>query len=198
MPHASSLEDAAQLEEERRLFYVALTRAEDEVLLTAASYRRRYTAGGAMQSWGGQVSRFVDEVPIHLLLREGGALAAQSALDSSRLRSGRGRDPGDRHLRGGAPGERRAWRANPREDVADVVFSDGADGIDAFPHVPSARSAESRRAIGQAVFHERFGRGIVQDAEGSGPDMKLTVRFTGAVKKVLARFVTGGADVDPA
>ena len=35
-------------------------------------------------------------------------------------------------------------------------------------------------------------------AEGAGPDMKLTVRFAGAVKKVLARFVTGGGDVDPA
>jgi len=197
MPHASSLDDAAQLEEERRLFYVALTRAEDEVLLTAAAVRRRYTAGGSMGTWGGQVSRFVDEVPAHLLHREGAALAAQSAAEQARARQERwrGDDGGDGRRHGG---ERRGWRSNAREDIADIVFSDGADGVDAFPRVPGSRNAESRRALGQSVFHETFGRGTVLDAEGSGPDMKLTVRFTSSVKKVLARFVTGGSDVDPA
>ena len=46
--------------------------------------------------------------------------------------------------------------------------------------------------------HETFGPGLVLDAEGEGPDMKLTVRFAGAVKKVFARFVTGGVDGDAA
>ena len=64
-PHASSLEDSADLEEERRLFYVALTRARDRVVLTAAAYRRRFDG-----SRGGAVSRFVDEVPEDLLERE--------------------------------------------------------------------------------------------------------------------------------
>jgi hypothetical protein len=46
------------------------------------------------------------------------------------------------------------------------------------------------------VAHETFGPGTVLEADGEGPDMKLTVRFTGAIKKVFARFVTGidGAD----
>src|SRR5262249_34287571 len=66
LPHASSLETTADLEEERRLFYVALTRARDEVLLTAAAYRRRYD--GAR---GAAVSRFVGEIPEALLEREG-------------------------------------------------------------------------------------------------------------------------------
>ncbi len=57
-PHASSLQEAAELEEERRLFYVALTRARHEVLLTAAAYRRRHDGAG-----GGAVSRFVGEIP---------------------------------------------------------------------------------------------------------------------------------------
>ncbi|MFM8559140.1 MAG: ATP-dependent helicase, partial [bacterium] len=65
MPHASSLEDPEQLEEERRLFDVALTRARDEVLVTAAAYRRRFDG-----AWGSAVSRFVSEVPDHLLERE--------------------------------------------------------------------------------------------------------------------------------
>ena len=65
LPHASSLDDARELEEERRLFYVALTRAKDDVLLTAAAFRRRFDG-----SWGAQVSRFVDEIPAQLLERE--------------------------------------------------------------------------------------------------------------------------------
>src|SRR5262249_20749364 len=65
LPHASSSETTAELEEERRLFYVALTRARDEVLLTAAAYRRRFEGG-----WGAAVSRFVGEIPEALLERE--------------------------------------------------------------------------------------------------------------------------------
>src|SRR5207245_4750984 len=57
-PHASSLEDVDELEEERRLFYVALTRARERVILTAAAFRRRYDSPR-----GGAVSRFVEEIP---------------------------------------------------------------------------------------------------------------------------------------
>jgi hypothetical protein len=58
------------------------------------------------------------------------------------------------------------------------------------------RSASARRAVGRRVAHETFGTGTVLEADGEGADMKLTVRFTGAIKKVYARFVTGidGAD----
>ena len=75
-PHASSMEDGPGLEEERRLFYVAITRAQDEVLLTAASSRRRFAATGG--GFAGQVSRFVDEVPPALLEREVSAGALQA------------------------------------------------------------------------------------------------------------------------
>jgi hypothetical protein len=50
--------------------------------------------------------------------------------------------------------------------------------------------------VGLRVLHETFGPGTVLEADGDGPNMKLTVRFTGAIKKVLARFVTGVADGD--
>ena len=64
-PHGVSSADEDGLEEERRLFYVALTRAADEVLLTAAAYRRRFDG-----LRGGQVSRFVGEIPEEVLERE--------------------------------------------------------------------------------------------------------------------------------
>jgi DNA helicase-2/ATP-dependent DNA helicase PcrA len=89
LPHASSLEEARQLEEERRLFYVALTRAQEQVLLTAAAYRRRMTASGAFVARGGQVSRFVDEIPAELLEREESATLLR---ERSRAWSGAGRE----------------------------------------------------------------------------------------------------------
>ncbi|MBI4365137.1 MAG: UvrD-helicase domain-containing protein [Candidatus Latescibacteria bacterium] len=57
LPHASSIDDPAQLEEERRLFYVALTRAQRTVHLLHASYRRAWNAAG------GGPSRFLGEIP---------------------------------------------------------------------------------------------------------------------------------------
>ena len=88
-PHASSLEEARELEEERRLFYVALTRAQEQVLLTAAAYRRRMTQGGAFMARGGQVSRFVDEIPADLLDREESPAIAR---ERSRSYAGAGRE----------------------------------------------------------------------------------------------------------
>src|SRR5262245_4415711 len=88
-PHASAVEEPRELEEERRLFYVALTRAQDQVLLTAAAFRRRMTSGGQFVARGGQVSRFVDEVPAELLDREESATLAR---ERSRTWSGAGRE----------------------------------------------------------------------------------------------------------
>ncbi len=65
LPHASALQDDVELEEERRLFYVGLTRAQDEVILSAASFRRRYDRPGASD-----LSRFVREIPSQYLAIE--------------------------------------------------------------------------------------------------------------------------------
>jgi len=177
LPHATSLETTAELEEERRLFYVAITRARDEVLLTAAAYRRRYD--GAR---GAAVSRFVGEIPEGLLEREDGG------------------GFGERAARAGVPGGARArWHVHRGDDeVHDGAFDDGG-GSQAFGGIPlvgAGRSASARRAVGRRVAHDTFGTGTVLEADGEGADMKLTVRFTGAIKKVYARFVTGidGAD----
>jgi DNA helicase-2/ATP-dependent DNA helicase PcrA len=192
MPHASSSDDADALEEERRLFYVALTRARDEVLLTAAAYRRRFDG-----AWGGQVSRFVGEIPAELLRQEGVSLAAAGA----RAGMGRGRPAGGGRAGSGSRRETdvERWgdgRVDPHDEAADVDFGDALPGGPSHGVSAPARSAAARRAVGQRVHHETFGAGTVLAAEGEGPDMKLTVRFTSAIKKVLARFVTGGSDVD--
>jgi DNA helicase-2/ATP-dependent DNA helicase PcrA len=177
LPHASSLQDGDQLEEERRLFYVALTRARDEVLLTAAAYRRRFDG-----AWGAAVSRFVSEVPAPLLEREDGGAGAAGARE--------------RWEHAGARAPRRITRAFPEERDPYAGLDDAEHVPMHIPLVASGRTAASRQAVGRRVLHEKFGAGTVLEAEGDGPDMKLTVRFTGAVKKVLARFVTGAGDGD--
>ena len=168
-PHAISGQEEGELEEERRLFYVALTRARDQVLLSAAAFRRRFTPAGAVAS-AGQVSRFVDEIPPALLDRE-----ASEGEGWSRRPLGAGH---------GGPAARGRGRArHPGAGVAVAV------------------RASTHRAVGRVVFHEQFGRGVVQDVDGEGRDLKFTVRFgpgSKDVKKVLGRFLTGGDDDDPA
>jgi DNA helicase-2/ATP-dependent DNA helicase PcrA len=184
-PHASSLEDDAELEEERRLFYVAITRARDEVLLTAAATRRRYGAlGGPL---GGQVSRFVEEVPAELLEREvSPALAWQP-------RSGVVRWEGD----GASQGAGASEGASRRGGSDATRSAPGRSGGSRTPQ-PAERSGAPHRVVGREVYHEIFGRGIVVDAEGAAGDLKCTVRFASGTKKVMGRFLTGGSDGDPA
>ncbi|HEY6101381.1 MAG TPA: 3'-5' exonuclease, partial [Anaeromyxobacter sp.] len=171
MPHGASIETGAGLEEERRLFYVALTRAQDEVLLTAAAYRRRFD--GAR---GSQVSRFVGEIPGALLARE-----EPEEPRWSRSSDGASRPSGARHR---------------RRDDADR--EDAGAGDRSTGGFATARASARHGAVGRTVFHDTFGRGVVVAAEGEGADARFTVRFGTVMKKVIGRFLSGGDDGDPA
>ncbi len=171
LPHASALDDRAELEEERRLFYVAITRARDAVLLTAAAFRRRFDGAG-----GGAVSRFVDEIPRDVLEREEPVAAGW----------------------GGAAG--RAERPVRRHDRDDDAPAEVHEDVPAWrvPEAALRRGGVRHRAVGRAVWHEQFGRGVVLEAEPLGGDMKYTVRFGTQIKKVMGRFLSGGDDGDHA
>ena len=67
-PHSRSLDEPEELEEERRLCYVGITRARQQLFMTSAM--RRYLYGGAQMNLP---SRFLDEMPEHLVMREGQA-----------------------------------------------------------------------------------------------------------------------------
>ncbi len=183
-PHAAASEDERELEEERRLFYVALTRARDEVLLTAAAYRRRMTPGGAFMARGGQVSRFVGEIPADLLHREESPGLAGAGLD---VGAGRWDESGSR-----AGFRSRIARGGARDRDGAALRGMRTSGVG-----PAYRTSGAlARTVGREVYHETFGRGVVVMAEGEGRDLKFTVRFGTQVRKVLGRFLTGDVDVD--
>jgi len=116
LPHSSSMNDPAQLEEERRLFYVALTRAQQRVHLFHASYRRTWNAAG------GGSSRFLHEIPEDCLEWDGQPWQAPKPV-SRKWRGGdeeKGRAP-----RGGRPSPIGVRVTHPQFGEGVVVACEG-------------------------------------------------------------------------
>ncbi len=164
-PSEMSAEVPRELEEERRLFYVALTRAERQVVLTYAKSRFR---NGRMEF--SRPSRFVREIP-------------QEYYRTSPQTSSQG----ERHTGFTSPRieqrMRPAFRPASRPDLAPSRPFVG--GQSASPSSGTGGTMMHDLKVGTAVLHERFGRGVVQALEGSGIDAKATVCFENAGTKVL-------------
>jgi DNA helicase-2/ATP-dependent DNA helicase PcrA len=168
MPHGSALDDEHEMEEERRLFYVALTRAQEEVILSAASFRRRYDRTGAAE-----LSRFAREIPAELLTVESPIPARPSI--ASYGEGGFGRSGG------------RGWTRD-----------EGWGGAGGYTSASLPGSATTKDpSVGRRVHHEKFGRGRVVAVEGGGDGKKYTIDFQdGERRKILGRFLTGLDDGD--
>lgn len=158
--HDDPVAEDAAVEEERRLFYVGVTRAQDRLHLTCAEQRRRF--GGATV---GAESRFLREIPDGLIVRGGAVREATPTSESTNK-------PG-----GGDPVPMEAGTA-VREDSLASRPTNSPNDDDPFP-----------MEAGAAVLHPTLGRGHIVDRSGSGPDTKLTVCFqNGSTKKVVVRF----------
>ncbi|HEY1810122.1 MAG TPA: ATP-dependent DNA helicase Rep, partial [Acidobacteriaceae bacterium] len=208
-----TLNDPPQMEEERRLCYVGLTRAMDALVLTRARYRRRY--GNDMPE-ATLPSRFLEEIPQHLLedLSGGrmrastwGGYAADSTETASRYGRGRGEDYGSRHYSyededqsatsrpqfpgGGRTANRPAsGRGDSVDNIARFFGGRGVPAKGSRPklEVPEPTGAKGFRS-GQRVRHPKYGEGIVFRREGEGEDAKITVQFSGfGVKKLVEKF----------
>jgi DNA helicase II / ATP-dependent DNA helicase PcrA len=152
-PLAQSFDEPGRLEEERRLFYVGITRAERKLYVTHAETRRRN--GETMPS---ARSRFVRDIPANLL-EERATLQVRS--------SGRRayRDAGGY---GGASGMRQ--RPQRREyDVPDWRPPRAAEA--------EASQDEARYARGERVRHALFGTGTIAELSGAGRDVKAVIDF---------------------
>ena len=156
-PSEMSAEVPRELEEERRLFYVALTRAERQVVLTYAKSRFR---NGRMEF--SRPSRFIREIPQQFYKASQSASGASQPRIEQRMKPFRPQNVG-----GGFVPPARPF-SPPNRPTTSVQ-----------PSVPGELK------VGSAVVHERFGRGVVQALEGSGIDAKATVLFENAGTKVL-------------
>ena len=183
-PSAMSVNTRTELEEERRLFYVALTRAEHQAYLTYAQSRYR---------WGKLIdcdpSRFIQEIddqylefltPVETNYRYTPKIDADifGDVDKSKLRL-------SKPVKGTPP----AYLKNTEEPVLDR-------NIRKLKPVNSTASvsgggdvSNSGLTIGQRVMHERFGQGTILNLEGVGADRKAEINFdVGGIKKLLLRF----------
>jgi len=160
-PHSRSSEDQDELEEERRLFYVGMTRAERRLFLTSAARRRVF---GEYQST--EPSRFVDEVPAELVERITPAFTSGSQNSFAHAHYEFRTNP---YGRGGRP-------ARFKEDAEKYSYEN------------EDQSASGVR-VGMRVRHAQFGVGVVLAVEEHTDDYKVTVRFNSVgQKKLLARF----------
>ena len=183
-----------ELEEERRLLYVAITRAEKHCILTCAQNRFRY---GRMEY--DTPSRFIKDFDASLIKVEGGGkfgeLGGQSGLGGYRGQSGqsgigsyRGQsDQGGRF----ASFKPQSRMQNPRPVASQFVADPKPRLIPVRQEAPRPQSAIGNIGLkeGNIIEHQRFGIGTVLRVEGTGENMKATVEFRNAgTKQLLLKF----------
>ena len=167
-PSQMSLSSRVDLEEERRLFYVAITRAGKKLNLSYATSRYRW---GTLTSC--EPSRFIDEID-----------ASYLELDFKPQLKNTGNPFFDE--------ERSAWQQKETFSRPKTIPLQKTTSILPKAHVPSADFAPSDTTglqVGMEVEHERFGYGKVINLEGNKPDIKATIFFKDlGQKQLLLKF----------
>lgn len=182
-PSSLSLDSRHEMEEERRLFYVALTRARKQVFLTMAMSRFQYGQRRPCED-----SRFLDEIPTRFLkvtmkASEGsgifGRSSSESSSDSFRFSSGTYSSSGGyrREVKKSAP----TTPSAPRP----VVKTKTEVQLDQIGELAAPESIQP----GVRVYHSKFGFGRVQTVDGVGPDARAVVAFdTVGTKTLVLKF----------
>ena len=190
-PHIRSLDSKAAMEEERRLCYVGMTRAQKRLYLSSARYRRRFGGG---QPEATIPSRFLREVPRTLVedLSVKSARAPQVDLFSEQYEV---RETAKRNLYTGKT-------YNSVENIKQFFAERGkaaapppsssptpATSATPTPHHPPPTPRKRGFRAGSQIRHPKYGVGTVLRREGDGEDAKLTVSFPGyGLKKLIEKF----------
>ncbi len=177
-PGAQSAGDAQKIEEERRLFYVALTRARKCATISYAQARYQY---GKSQS--SRPSRFIAELDKRFITVSGTAPSASPW-------SGFQRKTQDRSFSGFSRSASSASSSQPHFQRPMVErrlhsISREAPSTNANEHQASASFNGNTYTVGMPVVHETFGRGHVVDINGVGPNTKLIIDFESVGQKHL-------------
>ena len=191
-PHSRTLLEPDQLEEERRLCYVGMTRAMDQLVLTRAGYRRRY---GTDMPEASVPSRFLDEVPPDLLEDLGSPRPSryEERRDHEYAHETHEYDYDQRPRRKGTSGGPRpsAYSGptyNSIDNIAEFFASRGKKFARPKVEIPEPAGKRGFRP-GQKVRHPKYGEGIVFRREGEGEDAKITVKFGRfGEKKLVEKF----------
>lgn len=168
-PHSRALTEPSEMEEERRLAYVGITRAQQRLHLVHAWSRQLFGTTSYNPP-----SRFLDEIPAHLIETSGSAVVRTSyavraeradradrseSTGSTRRPVVTGFDPDDEH----------------RERVVDAAIAAGRRG-----------ATDLGLRVGDDVEHATFGEGVVIELRGEGERAEATIRFPGVGVKHLA------------
>jgi DNA helicase-2/ATP-dependent DNA helicase PcrA len=196
-PHSRSANSEEEMEEERRLCYVAITRAQNHLFLTHAMRRR---------TWGEELaaepSRFLNEIPLELL--KDVSLGPSWLKFSSRPDTQHNRQAAAA-LRGEAPSPVKKTSNytgktyNSVESIRDffkkrIESADSGQGREdrggQSPNIPSPPAkGDSQYKVNMRVKHAKYGQGMILRIEGAGDDAKLTVSFPGfGLKKFVAKY----------
>jgi len=210
-PHSRTMLVPDDIEEERRLCYVGMTRAMDQLVLTRAVYRRRY---GTDLPEASVPSRFLEEVPGALIeelgtkrtstARVGSSYAGMGALGRPAGRSPAANDA-DVHYSYEDEDQSASWNREPAatravkptpparpynsiENIAEFFASRGKKF--SVPKIPVEEPTGKRGfRPGQKVRHPKYGEGTVYQREGEGEEAKITVQFPRfGLKKLVEKY----------
>ena len=175
IPGSQSFYNRKELEEERRLFYVALTRAKKLCYISYAHFRFAY--GSMTES---EPSRFIKEISESCIINHDDAIAAPSVRERrpQNLYSASNSYSGDRKL---SYYKRREWSASGAGRLTVEARDD-----DAARELQEARTKDGVRLLkGDRVEHPRFGEGSVVAFESAGDTVKARIKFDSAGEKDL-------------
>lgn len=204
-PHSRSINDPKELEEERRLAYVAITRAEKVLYLTHSMRRRTYG-----EEIAAEPSQFLNELPLELIedlstsaswlsyARGSATMTAKATLSALKGENRDARPPrapytGKTYNSSEAVAEFFKKRdsappATPQRSDAPAKPA-GLDKLRAIATPASQRPDPNALVAGSHVRHEKYGNGLVLRREGSGDNVKLTVSFPGfGQKKLIEKY----------
>jgi DNA helicase II / ATP-dependent DNA helicase PcrA len=208
-PHSRTLLVPEDIEEERRLCYVGMTRAMDQLILTRAVYRRRY---GTDLPEASVPSRFLEEVPAPLLEELGTRRSSPARVGMGAAARPAGRGPGayteSTHYSYEDEDQSAAWQSgdssrdqtrapkptaparayNSIENIAEFFASRGKKFR--VPKTPLEEPTGKRGfRPGQKVRHPKYGEGTVYQREGEGEEAKITVQFPRfGLKKLVEKY----------
>ncbi|MFZ1530354.1 MAG: UvrD-helicase domain-containing protein [Ferruginibacter sp.] len=178
-PNAMSINTREELEEERRLFYVAITRAKHRLVLSYANARYRF---GQLQQ--NDPSRFLDEVPEQYLDRSYAGSNARNNNNSSNWGNAF-----DRMNRGFGGNQ---FAQNPPPEKKKTVYASSPARPQTKEHIPTENftaSDTSKLQAGQKVEHQKFGFGQVLKMEGASHNPIATIHFeSNGEKKIMLNY----------